>query len=154
MASAVEIVTTFMQELESKEFEKAASHLSDSFFFSGFTPQPLNKDQFISVMSGLYVGFPNLLFNLHGASEADDTMEGKRVTGFVKITGTQTDSFVLPSLGLAPIPQMAGSISLPETSWDYLVKADTIASIQVKHEPGGDIEGLLNQLGISDPIYQ
>lgn len=154
MASAIETVTTFMQELESKEFEKAASHLSDSFFFTGFTPQPLNKPQLISVMSGLSEGFPNLLFNLQNVHEGDDTMEGKRVTGIVKLMGTHTDTFVLPALGLAPIPETAISISLPEESWEYLLKGEIIASIQVKTAPGGDIEGLLNQLGISDPIYQ
>ncbi|HEY6542480.1 MAG TPA: hypothetical protein VIZ18_16175 [Ktedonobacteraceae bacterium] len=57
-------------------------------------------------------------------------------------------------MGIGPIPQMAGSISLPGEYWEYRVKNNVIASIQVNHKPGGGIEGLLNQLGIHDPIVQ
>jgi hypothetical protein len=86
--------------------------------------------------------------------EVNDAEEGTQVTGTVRITGTQTDSFILPPLGLAPIPQMARSVSLPETTWEFLVRDGQIASIRVDRVPGADMEGLLNQLGISDPIIQ
>ena len=154
MSEATEIVSAFMAALETKEYGKAGDYLFDTFFFSGFTPKPLPNDQFIMVMSGLTAGFPALSYNFHNVQEVDNTAEGAQVTGTVRITGTQTDSFILPPLGLAPIPQMAGSISLPETTWKFLVRDDKIASIRVDRVPGADMEGLLNQLGISDPIIQ
>ena len=154
MTRATEIVSAFMLALEAKEFVKAASYLSDAMIFTGFTPAPLSKKQFINVMSELAEGFPNLAYNLHGVEEVAETMEGNRVRGAVQITGTQSDSFKLPQLGIGPIPQMAASVSLPEENWEYQVENNAIASIRIERKPGGGIEGLLNQLGIHDPIIQ
>lgn len=154
MSQATEIVTAFMGAMETKEYGRAAGYLADTMLFYGFTPKPLPRDQFMMVMSGLTAGFPDLSYNFRNVQEVDVTIEGTRVTGSVRLTGTQTDSFILPPLGLAPIPQTAGSISLPEETWEFLLREGKIASIQVDHVPGGGIEGLLNQLGISDPIIQ
>jgi len=154
MASAKEIVNTFMQTLEAKEYSRAANYLSESLTFIGFTPRPLTKEQFVTVMKGLTDGFPNLTYNVHDVKEVDDTLEGKRVRAAVHIAGTQVDSFILPPLGLAPIPQTGRSISLPEESWEYLIRDDAISTIRVDRVPGGGIEGLLHQLGIDDPIIQ
>ena len=44
--SAVETVKDFMIALEAKEFDKAASYLSDDFIFSGWTPQPGTSNAF------------------------------------------------------------------------------------------------------------
>jgi hypothetical protein len=154
MSNATEIVNAFMLALEEKDYTRAGGYLADTFFFSGFTPQPLSKGSFLEVMSGLAVGFPDLVYHFHTVHEGTATEEGTLVKGTVRITGTQTDSFTLPPLGLAPIPQTAKSIALPETTWEFLVRDNAIASIRADHVPGGDIEGLLNQLGISDPIIQ
>jgi hypothetical protein len=154
MTHATEIVTALMQALEAKEFTRAAGYLSDAMILTGFTPAPLSKNQFINVMSELAEGFPDLDYNFHGIEEYEQTMEGSLVKGMVQITGTQVDSFKLPELGIGPIPQLAGSVSLPEEQWEYLVDNNAIASIRVDRKPGGGIEGLLNQLGIHDPIVQ
>lgn len=154
MSIATETVNAFMQALELKDYRRAASNLADGMFFSGFTPKPLPKDQFISVMEGLTEGFPDLSYMFHGVKELDNTSEGAIVTGSVHITGTQTDSFQMPPLGIGPIPQTAQTISLPEETWEYLVRDGMIASIRVDLVPGGDMEGLLNQLGIDYPIIQ
>lgn len=154
MTHAIETVNDFMQALEAKEFTRAGGYLSDSLIFTGFTPVPLHKNQFISVMSGLAEGFPNLSYTLHGVEEVAETMGGSRVKGAVQINGSQVNSFQLPALGIGPIPQTARSILLPEENWDYQIENNLIASIQVDHMPGGGVEGLLNQLGIHDPINQ
>ena len=154
MTRAIEIVTDFMQALEAKEFTRAADYLSDSLIFTGFTPVPLHKNQFINVMSELAEGFPNLSYGFHGIEEVAETMGGSRVRGAVQINGSQVNSFQLPALGIGEIPQMARSVLLPEENWNYQIENDTIASIQADSVPGGDIEGLLNQLGIHDPINQ
>ena len=154
MTHATDIVTTFMQALEAREFTKATTYLSDSMIFTGFTPAPLSKNQFISVMSGLAEGFPNLAYHLHKLEEIADTLGGNSVRGTVQITGAQVNSFKLPPLGIGPIPQMAASVTLPEENWEFQVENNVIASIRVDRQPGGGIEGLLNQLGIHDPIIQ
>lgn len=154
MSEATELVTNFMQALETKDFDKAASYLADGFLFSGFTPRPLGKDQFISIMSGLKSGIPNLSYHFEGVKEVAETSEGNRVEGTVQITGVQTESFILPALGLPPIPQTAKSISLPSEVWSYTVRDGVIIVMNASRVPGGGIEGLLNQLDIFVPIIQ
>lgn len=154
MTSATEIVYAFMEALEAKEFTRAADYLADSMIISGFTPAPLSKNHFMLVMSELAEGFPNLVYNFHAVEELAETLESSRVRGTVQISGSQVNSFKLPPLGIGPIPEMAGSVSLPEENWEFEVKNNLIANIRVERKPGGGIEGLLNQLGIHDPIIQ
>jgi hypothetical protein len=121
---------------------------------TGFTPAPLTKKRFIDVMSELAEGFPNLAYNFQVTEKSAETTEGILVRGMVQMTGSQINIFQLPALGIGPIPQTAGSISLPREYWEFRVKDNRIAGIWVERKPGGGIEGLLNQLGIHDPIVQ
>lgn len=153
--NALDTVRTFMLALEARDFAKAGTYLARDFIFSGWTPQPLNREQFITVMSGLKAGIPNLTYHFHTEHKGRDLLElDTQVRGAVQITGNQTDSFILPPLGLPPIPQMARAVSLPEEHWNYTVQKDQIAQISVERAAGGGIQGLLQQLGIDAPIIQ
>lgn len=148
------VVTAFMMALQAKDFDAAASYLSEDFEFSGYTPRPLNKQQFFIVMSELMSGLPNLAFNMHDVTELDETALGKRVQAAMQLRGTQTDSFQLPPLGLPIIPPLGKSVSLPEEHWEYVIRDSTIIRITVERAPGGGIPGLLHQLGVDVPIIQ
>src|SRR5215469_4707951 len=153
--TATEIVTAFMEAFEAKEFDKAASYLSDNFQCSGSTPQPLNKDKFMSYASALATGMPNLSYNFRDIREVDESLgEGSRVRATIQITGTQTNVFEIAPLGLPLIPETNKSVSLPAQHWDYVVKGNAIAFIRVEPVSGGGITGILEQLGIDIPIVQ
>ncbi len=153
--TATEMVTAFMEALEFKEFDKAATYLSDNFQFSGSTPLPLNKDKFISYSSALATGMPNLTYHFHDPREVVESLgEGNRVRATIQISGTHTNEFQVLPLGLPPIPSTNHSVLLPEEHWDYAVKGNTIAFIRVEHVSGGGIAGILEQLGIDIPIVQ
>lgn len=155
MTAATDIVTSFMQTLETKNFDRAASYLADDFLISGLTPKPLDKQAFMTIASGLAAGIPNLSYHARDIHEIQERPgEGNREQATIRITGTQTDSFILPPLGLPPIPQMGKSISLPEEQWDYTVKNGKIARIETSRAPDGGIKGLLHQLGTDIPIIQ
>ncbi|MBV9712448.1 MAG: nuclear transport factor 2 family protein [Ktedonobacteraceae bacterium] len=144
-----DIVRTFMTALETNDQDTAASYLREDFTFSGWTPQPLNKKDFLTVMGGIKSGIPGLIFNLHNVDEQEDA-----VTGTMQIAGYQTDSFVLPPLGLPPIPQTANSVSLPAENVKFLLGNNQITHMIVQHVAGGGINGLLRQLGISVDVSQ
>ena len=152
--SAEDTVKDFMIALEAKDFDTAASYLSDDFVFSGWTPQPLDKDQFLTVMRELKAGLPNLSYHFHTVKDVHDLEQEDSVKAAIQITGTQTEGFILPPLGLPPIPQMARTVSLPEEVWSYTLQGGKIARIMVHRVPGGGIQGLLHQLDIHVPIIQ
>lgn len=137
--------TTALEENNQEEFEP---YLADDFRFSGWTPRPLNREGFLDLIKGLKEGIPGLIFNLHNVLVQNDTT----VTGTWKISGYQSDSFILPVLDLPPIPQMAASISLPAEEVEYRLTRNKIVGLHVTHTPGGGIKGLLNQLGFDIPL--
>jgi hypothetical protein len=153
MTIATEVVTSFMEALEHKDFTRAAGYLSDDFVMTGFTPKPLDKNAFMVVVGGLAAGMPNLAYHARDIHEIGERKgEGSLERATIHITGTQTESFVLPPLGLPPIPQTAQSVSLPEEHWDYRVRSGKIEMISTDRVPGGGIKGLLHQLNIDIPI--
>jgi hypothetical protein len=153
--SATTIVTAFMEALEFKEFDKAATYLSDNFQFSGSTPLSLNKDKFISYSSALAAGMPNLSYHFHDLREVVERLgEGNRVRAIIQITGTHTNDFQVLLLGFPPIPATNNSVLLPEEHWEYAVKGNAIAFIRVEPVSGGGIAGILEQLGVHIPIVQ
>jgi hypothetical protein len=155
MTAASDIVTSFMEALETKDFDRAASHLSDDFLISGFTPKPRDKNAFMTIASGLAAGIPSLSCHARDIHEVQERLgEGNREQASIRITGTQTDSFILPPLGLPPIPQMGKPISLPEERWNYNLKNGKIVRIDTGHVPDGGIKSLLQQLGTDIPIIQ
>jgi hypothetical protein len=153
--SATDIVTTFMEALEIKEFDTANAYLSDTFQYIGSTPKPLNKQQYIRYSSELAEGMPNLSYNFHDVQEVEDELgEGNRMRAAIQITGTHTNAFQVIPLGLPLIPETNKSVSLPEEHWEYLIKDNTIATIDVEQVAGGGIAGILQQLGVDIPIIQ
>lgn len=143
------IVRDFMSTLDNNDLETATSYLADTFVFSGWTPKPLDKAGFLDVIKNIKEGIPGLSFNLHNV-----LAQNTEITGVIHITGYQTDSFIIPSLGTPPIPQTANSISLPTEDVTYQLAAGQISSMHVQHVPGGGVTGLIKQLGIDLPIMQ
>lgn len=153
--NAEEVVKNFMAALEASNFDTASTYLADNFIFSGWTPQPLAKEQFLTVMSSLKEGIPNLTYNfqvVHDKRDPQDKLQESYVKITTRMTGTQTDSFILPPLGLPPIPQMVGTLSMPEEIWNFTLADDKITRIAVSHVPDGGIQGLLHQLGVDMPV--
>jgi len=145
-----EKVKAFMMALEEREFEEASGYLSDDFLFTGWTPRPLDKRQFLETMKGLKEGIPGLIFNLHNVADNAN----HQVTGAFQVAGYQSDSFILPVLGTPPIPQMAKSVALPSEEVEFELRAGKIARLNVQHTQGGGIKGLLEQLGFELPLAQ
>ncbi|HLI88392.1 MAG TPA: nuclear transport factor 2 family protein [Ktedonobacteraceae bacterium] len=142
----IDTVKSFMSALEGNDFDQAADYLADTFIFSGWTPQPLDKRSFMGLMQGLKSGIPGLIFNLHNVDEQDN-----KVTGTLQIAGYQTASINLPQLNLPPVPQMGRSVSLPTENVEYTLANDQIVRIDIERVSGGGVAGLLHQLGVDIP---
>ncbi|HZT98010.1 MAG TPA: hypothetical protein VFA10_00010 [Ktedonobacteraceae bacterium] len=153
--SAIETVKAFMTALEANDRKTAANYLSNDFAFIGWTPRPLNKDDFLTVMGGLKAGMPGLVFNLHDLREESNAIVGTiTVYGSIQVVGHQTNAFNLPPLSLPPIPQMDGNVSLPTEQVEYRIENNQIVRWSVQRIQGGGIEGMLHQFGVESPIIQ
>lgn len=141
----IETVDAFSAALESHDFDKAATYLSDDFTLSGPTPQPVGKNEFIGIQSAFMRAIPDWSFNSHDLQE-----QGEKVTSAVQITGTHTKELVVP--GMPPIPATGKKISLPEEHLEFTFKGDKIASLSSDNVPGGGVPGVLQQIGVQVPM--
>jgi predicted ester cyclase len=141
-----ETVKAFAAALEAREFDKAASYLTDDFIFSGPMPQPIGTREFIAVQSAFEDAFQDWSFNSH-----DEIEEGDKVVAAVQITGTQTRDLVLPMPGMPTIPATNKKVSLPEEHLEFTFTGDKISLLTSDNVPGGGVPGVLQQIGVSLP---
>ena len=142
----IETMKAFSAALEARDFEKAASYLSDDFVFSGPVPQSIGKQEFLAIQSAFSNAFEDWSFNSH-----DEVEQGEKAVAAVQITGTHTRDLVLPMPGMPTIPATHKEVSLPEEHLEFTFKGDMIASLTSDNVPGGGVPGVLQQIGIELP---
>src|SRR2546428_8601348 len=99
--SAREIVKTFVTALQSGDMEMAASYMSDDFVCSGWTPQTMDKGQFLAMQSPLLNALTDYSYNLSNVSKVQNVKYV--VEALIQITGTPTNQLTLPMPALLPI---------------------------------------------------
>ena len=153
--NGADIVKQFMIALESQEFTLASDYLADDFTFTGMTPRPLNKRQFIMLVKELKYGMPNLSFNVRDIHETNNELvQEQNAECTVQLTGTQSSIMELVPLSLPPIPETNRRVILPAQQWHFTFENDKITAIVAPPVAGGGIPGLLAQLDIDAPIVQ
>ena len=138
-----ETIKAFSAALEARDFEKAASYLSDDFVVRGPVPQPIGKQEFIAVQSAFENAFEDWSFNSH-----DEVEQGDKAIAAVQITGTHTRDLVLPIPGMPTIPATHKKVSLPEEHLEFTFKGDKIVALTSDNVPGGGVPGVLQQIGV------
>src|SRR5579872_1361201 len=107
--SPLDIVKTFITALQSGDFEEAARCMADDFVERGWTPQPLDGQELLALMSSLRYAIPDFSFNMSDAHEQDGGADA-----LIAISGNHTRDLALPEFGLPLIPYSGVSIYLPQ----------------------------------------
>lgn len=144
---STEIVQTFITALQWGDMEVAVSRMADDFVFSGWTPQPLDKGEFLAMQSELKDAMPDYLFHLSDVQERDNGVEA-----LIQITGTHMRDLSLPTFGLPLIRYTGIDVSLPQVHINFSVADDKIKEMLVESVPGGGLTGLLQQIGTELPV--
>jgi hypothetical protein len=146
--NTIEMVKALITALQSGDMELAAQCMSEDCIISGFTPNPLERDEFLALQSELLAAMPDFSYNLGELRAQDD-----EVTGLVAITGTHSKDLELPMYGLRTIPATGLAVVLPqvESTWD--VERDRVVRVQIEQVPGGGLTGLLQQVGAELPLF-
>ncbi len=142
-----EIVQQFVAALEAGDVEMAAGFLSDDFTFTGLTPLPMMREQYLEVQRGLGSAFPDLRFN-----QRDIREEAGVIKATAHITGTQRGDLVLPLPDLPAVRATGKCISLPDETQIFTVRGSKISLVQVLVFPDGGFQGLYRQLGARLPV--
>ncbi|HKV57492.1 MAG TPA: nuclear transport factor 2 family protein [Ktedonobacteraceae bacterium] len=145
--SPIDVVKTFITALQSGDMEEAANRMSDDFVEKGWTPQPLDGQQFLALLSALRNAMPDFSFNLSDVRE-----RGNEVEALIAVSGNHTRDLALPEYGLPLIPYSGVAIYLTQTYSEYRVKDNKVAEMLVETMPGGGLAGLLQQVDTDLPI--
>ncbi len=138
------IVRETIAAYEAGNVSRAGQYLTDDFTFSGPTPEPVGKTEFLGLMGGLLEAFPDWRFNAKNFK-----VQGNKVTFTTKVTGTHTDTLDTHIPGIPPVPATNKKITMPEEPNIAILRGDKIASFELTPVPGGGVAGILSQLGVS-----
>jgi hypothetical protein len=142
-----EIVQTFITALQSGDMDLAAQYMTDDFVFEGWTPQPLNKGEFLALQSELHAAMPDYAFNVSEVHEQNGV-----VSALMQITGTHTQTLSLPMFGIPLVPYTGTFVVLPQEHVQFVMADGKVAQMRVETVPGGGLAGLLQQLDTELPL--
>jgi len=146
MMNNADILLSLLNAIETNDFAKAASYLTDDFTFGGAVPQPLNGQQWLGLHRAFNQAFPDFTFNARIIGT-----EGEHVSAVVQLTGTQTGLLTFPPLGIIDFTPTGRRVQLPQEPFDATVRGNKVAALLVHQVPGGGLPGILTQLGIQMP---
>ena len=144
--SDIDLVKAGLASSESGDAKRFSEYLSDDMVFSGPTPQPVGKREFVGLMSALVSAMPDFKFNAR-----DFKHDGDRVFSKVQITGTQTGELNLPMPGFQRFLATGKRVALPQETMTITVRNGLICRIESDNVPGGGVAGILSQLGVPMP---
>lgn len=142
-----EIAEDFVMAMNSGDWERVASYLSEDFKFMGPVPEPIGGMEWIGLSKSLKRAFPDIQYNLR-----IDNIEGDVVRTTTQLRGTQTGDLDLTAMGFGVIPATGISFSNPEEEGEAVVKGDKVVSLYVKSVEGSGLMGILQKIGVEVPV--
>ena len=139
-------VKTLLDAVQTGDFKKAKSLLTDDFQFSGPVPEPITGEQWLGMSGDLKVAFPNL--DYHFAIAGAD---GNVVNISSQSTGTHSGSLDLTGMGMGVIPATGKSFSTARAPTKVTVRDEKVASWANQPTEGAGLIAALSQLGINVP---
>jgi predicted ester cyclase len=136
---ALETVAAFNDSVNAQKWGEVATYLTDDFVFSGVTPQPVGKQEFIGGQQQWAAAAPDWHITLENVHT-----EGNTVQATSHITGTHTGTLSL--FGQPSVPATGRHFETNDTS-TVTLRGDQIMSLTVT--PGSP--GILEQLGVPMP---
>jgi len=135
-----------MMALAESDPVKAGSYLTDDFAFTGATPVPVNKTQWIGLQSSMVKAIPDWKFHFTEVRATDH-----QVTLRAAVTGTHTGVLDAVIPGMQAVPPTGTHISLPSDKLIYTIRDGKIASLHVEASPDGGLPGILQRIGVKFP---
>jgi predicted ester cyclase len=142
MSGPADPVKRMVAYLEAKDAIQAATYMCDDFQFSGFGSDPLNKEQYVSLMKTLFTAIPDWSYR-----PRELRAEGDSVRFRSQVTGTHTGMLVGLNPGMAPIAATGAKIELPQDQVECTVRDGKVATMKVASDADGGISGILSRIG-------
>ena len=144
--TAIETVKALQGAIQSGNFERARTFLSDDFEFSGPVPEPLSAEQWMGLSAILKTAFPNLDYHFR-----IESAEGNVVHMSAQLSGTHRGNLDLTAMGMGMIPSTGRSFSATREQSRVTLRGDKIVSCVGQPTEGAGLLAVLSQLGVKVP---
>ena len=143
---SIGIVKAYFAALDSTDMGQVDQYLSEHYQLVDFTPQPMDKDAMLGMVSNLKAALPNLkhsLSNIHG----DETV----VKLTVQLSGTNSGQLDLRNMGIGVIPRTEKFIIFPNGNYEFTIKSGKITMERDVSpiSPNRRLSGMLKALGVN-----
>ena len=141
-----ETVQSLLHAIQTANFEKAKSLLTDDFMFSGPIPEPVDGPAWLGVSKSLKAAFPDLdyQFKIEG-------VKGNVVNITAQLKGTHKGSLDLTAMGMGVIPPTNKSFAAAREHGKVTVQGDKVKSLANEPTEGAGLMAILGQLGVKVP---
>jgi hypothetical protein len=142
----LEITIGYLLAIEEGNLRRVADLLADDMVFCGPVPQPLSRDDYLAIISGLRSAIPDWKFHFYNVE-----VDGRFISLVTQITGSH--NCTLPAIfpGMTMHPPSGLTFKLPVERMEFALEGDRIARIHVDPVSGGGFAGILEQLNILLP---
>ena len=139
-------VQALMDSIQTSDYVKAKSLLSNDFQFSGPVPEPMNGEAWIGMLTSLKNASPNIQYHFQVES-----MNGDTANIGSKLQGTHSAPLDLTGVHMGVIPATNKSWAAAQEYGKATVKGDKVTSWAVQPTPGAGLMAILGQLGVTPP---
>lgn len=127
--SGIDVVRTFLSLGEQGQGERIKQHLSGDFLLQGWTPHPLTKKQYLTLVDALRLSMPDLRFHARNFQEDNQLAQSDRVLLDIQLTGTQTARLLLPPYDIPPSSGAPRKLVLPQQRAAFTLMGQTVESL-------------------------
>ena len=119
---------------------------TEDFVFSGGTPQPVGKAEFLGLCQANHAAFSDFSFNASDFQEDGDVVKYNTA-----ITATHTGPLALIP-GVPVVPATGKRIQIPEDRQTSTIQGGKLARLEIVSPPGGGIPAAYAQVGTPLPM--
>lgn len=143
---SIDIVKAYFTALDSTDMEQVNEYLSENYQLVDFTPQPMDRDAMLSMMSLFKAALPDLKHSL-----SNIRMEADVVKLTVQLSGTNTGHLDLRKMGIGVVPRSQKFVIFPNGTYEFTIKSGkiTLERDVSPISPNRRMSGMLRALGVS-----
>lgn len=141
-----ETAQAFLDAVQKGDFEDATSMLADDFQYSGPVPEPVDREAWLGMSTGLKSAFPDLDYHFRVIGTQGDVV---RATS--QLSGTHSGAFDLTAMDMGVIPATHKTFVTQLQKTKITVKEDRIAAWVVEPAQGTGVTAILKQLDVEIP---
>ena len=139
-------VQSLMDAIQMGDFEKAKSHLSSDFKFSGPVPEPISGEEWLGMSANLKAAFPDLNYQFKVEGVNGDTINIS-----AELQGTHKGDLDLTSMNMGVIPATNKSFEAAHEHGVATLRDGKITAWAMEHTEGAGLMAILGQLGVKIP---